>query len=107
MVQANTTSAALADVFPIDKVWIGIALAGVTGLVILGGVKRIAEVVSFFVPIMVLLYFGGALYIILTHLEELPAGLSVLFGRICRRYGSPGDSVGSRAGFVFQRIGFG
>ena len=33
MVQANTTSAALAEVFPIDKLWIGIALAVLTGLV--------------------------------------------------------------------------
>ena len=53
MVQANTTSAALVEVFPIDKMWIGIVLAVITGLVILGGVKRIAEVVSFFVPIKI------------------------------------------------------
>ena len=79
MVQANTTSAALAEVFSIDKLWIGIGLAVATGLVILGGIKRIADVVSFFVPIMVLLYFGGSLFIILTHLEQLPAGLAVLF----------------------------
>jgi AGCS family alanine or glycine:cation symporter len=102
MVQANTTSAALADVFPIDKVWIGIALAGVTGLVILGGVKRIAEVVSFFVPIMVLLYFGGALYIILTHLEELPAGLSVLFEQAMSGTAASGGFAGATVAQAIQ-----
>ena len=102
MVQANTTSAALADVFPIDKVWIGIALAGVTGLVVLGGVKRIAEVVSFFVPIMVLLYFGGALYIILTHLEELPAGLSVLFEQAMSGTAASGGFAGATVAQAIQ-----
>jgi AGCS family alanine or glycine:cation symporter len=102
MVQANTTSAALVDIFPIDKVWIGIALAGMTGLVILGGVKRIAEVVSFFVPIMVLLYFGGALYIILTHLEELPAGLSVLFEQAMSGTAASGGFAGATVAQAIQ-----
>ena len=102
MVQANTTSAALVDVFPVDKVWIGIALAGVTGVVILGGVKRIAEVVSFFVPIMVLLYFGGALYIILTHLEELPAGLSVLFEQAMSGTAASGGFAGATVAQAIQ-----
>jgi len=102
MVQANTTSAALVDVFPVDKVWIGIALAGLTGVVILGGVKRIAEVVSFFVPIMVLLYFGGALYIILTHLEELPAGLSVLFEQAMSGTAASGGFAGATVAQAIQ-----
>ena len=102
MVQANTTSAALVKLFPIDKIWIGTALAAITGLVILGGVKRIAEVVSFFVPIMVLLYFGGALFIILTHLEQLPAGLSVLFKQSLSGTAASGGFAGATVAQAIQ-----
>jgi AGCS family alanine or glycine:cation symporter len=102
MVQANTTSAALVKVIPVDKIWIGIALAVITGLVILGGVKRIAEVVSFFVPLMVLLYFGGALFIILTHLEELPAGLSILFEQAMSGTAASGGFAGATVAQAIQ-----
>jgi AGCS family alanine or glycine:cation symporter len=102
MVQANTTSVALVELFHIDKVWIGIGLAALTGLVILGGVKRIAEVVSFFVPIMVLLYFGGSLYIILTHFEQLPAGLAVLFKQSMSGTAASGGFAGATVAQAIQ-----
>lgn len=78
MVQANTTAIALGEVLNVSKTWIGIFLAFFAGLVILGGVRRIADVVSLFVPVMVLIYFGGCLAILLTHLDRLPSGLVLL-----------------------------
>lgn len=102
MVQANTTSAALVEVLFIDKIWIGIALAIMTGLVILGGVRRIAEVVSFFVPIMVLLYFGGSIFIILTHVEQLPTGLSVLFEQAMSGTAASGGFAGATVAQAIQ-----
>ena len=102
MVQANTTSAALVDFLDIDKVWIASALAVLTGLVILGGVKRIAGVVSFFVPIMVLLYFGGSLFIIFTHLEQLPSGLAVLFEQAMSGTAATGGFAGATVAQAIQ-----
>ena len=102
MVQANTASVALVDLFDINKVWVGISLAIVTGLVILGGIRRIAEVVSFFVPVMVLLYFGGSLFIILTHLEELPAGLATLFEQAMSGTAASGGFVGATVAQAIQ-----
>jgi len=102
MVQANTTSAALIDLFHINKIWIGIVLAVLTGLVILGGVQRISEVVSFFVPIMVLLYFCGSLLIILTHLEQLPEGLSLLFKQAMSGTAASGGFVGATVAQAIQ-----
>jgi alanine or glycine:cation symporter, AGCS family len=102
MVQANTTSVALVEVFSIDKIWIGIGLAVATGLVILGGVRRIAEVVSFFVPIMVLLYFGGSVFIILTHVEQLPAGLSILFEQSMSGTAASGGFAGATVAQAIQ-----
>ncbi len=102
MVQANTTSVALAELFHIDRIWIGIGLAVLTGLVILGGIRRIADVVSFFVPIMVLLYFCGSLYIILTHLKELPAGLVVLFEQAMSGTAASGGFAGATVAQAIQ-----
>jgi AGCS family alanine or glycine:cation symporter len=76
MVQANTTAEAIRDVFSISKESIGFVLALLTGLVILGGVKRIAEVVSFFVPIMVVIFLAGSLFIIINNFAQIPEGLA-------------------------------
>jgi len=76
MVQANTTSEAIQEVFFLNKYIVGLTLAVLTGLVILGGVKRIAEVVTFFVPIMVVIYFAGSLYIIINNIAQIPEGLA-------------------------------
>jgi AGCS family alanine or glycine:cation symporter len=75
MVQANTTAEAIAEVAGIGKLPIGIFLATMTALVILGGIKRIASVSSVLVPVFVIIYFGGALVIILQNLPKVWPGL--------------------------------
>ncbi len=104
MVQANTTAEVLTNVLPVNEYMVGGILAFFTGLVILGGIKRIAEVVSFFVPIMVLLYFAGAMVIIVSHLEELPSGLVVLFEQAMSGTAASGGFAGAT---VAQAIRFG
>ena len=65
MVQANTTAIALGSSTGLNSFTIGMFLAILTGLVIIGGIKRIAEVASYLVPFMVAVYFLGALIVIL------------------------------------------
>ncbi|MGP0566848.1 MULTISPECIES: alanine/glycine:cation symporter family protein [unclassified Nitrospina] len=79
MVQANTTAEAIVGVAGVSRTVVGGVLMVLTGLVIFGGVKWIAEVVSFFVPVMVVLYFGGSVLILLGNWEQVPAGLAMLF----------------------------
>ena len=79
MVQANTTAEAIAEVAGIGKLPIGILLATLTALVILGGIKRIASVSSVLVPVLVIVYFGGALVIILKNLPQVWPGLVGIF----------------------------
>ncbi len=54
------------------KLLFGCVVAAVVAVVILGGIKRIATVASVMVPFMVGMYFLMVLYIILTHLGEVP-----------------------------------
>lgn len=61
------------------KGFIGVSIAGVVTLVVIGGVKRIASVASVLVPFMVGAYFLIVLYIVLTHLAQLPDALMSIF----------------------------
>ena len=56
----------------------GVIMALLTSLVIFGGIKRIGQVASFMVPIMVVLYIFAGLLVVFNHLSEIPS----LFGLI-------------------------
>ncbi len=58
---------------------IGVAIAAVVALVVLGGIKRIAKVASYLVPFMVTLYFVLVSYIIVTHIHDVPRVISSIF----------------------------
>lgn len=58
---------------------IGISVALIVGVVVLGGVKRIARVASCVVPVMVGAYFLMVLYIISMNINELPRVISDIF----------------------------
>ncbi len=79
MVQANTTAIALGNSTGLNSFTIGIFLATLTGLVIIGGIKRISEVSSILVPFMVAIYFLGALIVILNHIDQLGSGIKLIF----------------------------
>lgn len=67
MYQANQTFSQLSSVMPSlsnHSIAVGIGLALMTGLVIIGGIKSIARVTDKIVPLMILLYVGSAVLII-------------------------------------------
>jgi len=60
------------------KLGFGIVLAVLVGLVIIGGIVRIARVTSFLVPFMCGVYVLTALVILFTHLEHVLPALSTI-----------------------------
>lgn len=58
---------------------IGVGIATVVALVVLGGIKRIAKVASYLVPFMVALYFALVSYIIVTHIHQVPGVIASIF----------------------------
>jgi len=79
MVQANTTAIAVSETTGFNSFSVGLFLAILTGLVVIGGIKRIADVASYLVPFMVALYFAGALIVILNHIDQLGSGIKLVF----------------------------
>jgi AGCS family alanine or glycine:cation symporter len=76
--QGNTIAGAVNDSLGIQRLWTGIVLAGVTGFIIYGGIKRIAKVADVVVPVMALTYIAAALVIILMNIGELPRVLGMI-----------------------------
>lgn len=74
-VQANSVADALMLSFGVPEWVTGLVLAILIGLVIFGGVRRIAEVAARLVPLMALAYILCGLVILLMNFTELPAAL--------------------------------
>ena len=104
MIQANTTATAVAEATGSGKFAMGIVLSVLTGLVIIGGIKRIAEVASYFVPIMVAIYLIGALVVIFSNLDHLGSGIQLIFEHAFSGTAATGGFLGAS---LAQTIRFG
>ena len=84
MFQANQTLEILGTVSPWFKTYnwvVGIALALLVSIVILGGIRRIGQVTSRIVPIMCLLYVMTSTLIILSRIADVPAMIGTIIGQ--------------------------
>jgi AGCS family alanine or glycine:cation symporter len=73
---------------------IGVVMAVLVGLVILGGVKRIARVASTLVPFMAILYIAAALLVIANHAVDIPAALATIVNHALNPWAVGGAAVG-------------
>lgn len=78
-VQANTVAGAFSNAFGINKLVMGIVLAILTGLVIFGGIQRIAKVSEIIVPVLAGLYILVAIFIVVTNIGQLPGIFKMIF----------------------------
>lgn len=74
-VQSNSVSQVLHDSFSVPPIVTGLVLMVLVGAVVLGGIKRIASVASWLVPIMALSYILMSLVVILVNMEAVPGAL--------------------------------
>ena len=75
-VQANSIADAMAGAFGLPKLATGLVLAALAAVVIFGGIKKIATVAEYVVPVMAGAYLLVALYVLLTHLPLVPGMLA-------------------------------
>jgi AGCS family alanine or glycine:cation symporter len=99
--QANTITATLASSMGTDPdgwiAWaIGGAIALLTGLVVFGGVRRIASVTQTLVPAMALLYLLLGLVVVALHIDRLPA----VFAEIFTQAWGYNEVVGAALGYI-------
>ena len=84
MFQANQTLEILGTVSPVFKTYnwlVGILLAAMVAVVIVGGIRRIGRVTSRVVPTMCLLYVATCLLIIVSNFTRIPELLGTIFSQ--------------------------
>ena len=80
--QANQAALVVKDLLGFESTFsgaiIGIVLASVVGIIIIGGIKRIASVTEKIVPFMALLYIVACLYILLLNFSFLDDAIALI-----------------------------
>ena len=79
MTQVNSISGNMEAVFGVPTWVSGIVLLILCGLVIVGGLKRIATVTEKIVPFMVLVYMVGTIAILVMNIKMVPAVFTAIF----------------------------
>ncbi|MFG0319587.1 MAG: alanine/glycine:cation symporter family protein, partial [Planctomycetota bacterium JB042] len=80
--QVNQSLGILKDRVPFfeEYDWVyGVGMAVMVGVVIIGGIRRIAQTAEKIVPTMCALYVAAALTIIVTHIADVPAAFETMF----------------------------
>lgn len=94
MVQSNSVALALETTANVPPVLTGIVLAILTGVVIIGGIKRIGKVTEKLVPVMGVLYVLAALVILVINIGEVPQAIGLIFSHAF----APASAAGGFAG---------
>ncbi len=71
-IQANTITTSIVNYININPLIIGITLALISFIIILGGVNNISKVSKYLVPIMSLIYILASFFIIVINYEKVP-----------------------------------
>lgn len=81
--------------FLAGKAWMfGVFMAFMVGIVVIGGIRRIATVADKLVPIMAIIYIGACLAVIGVNSEHIPAAFSAIFDGAFTPEGIAGGAVG-------------
>lgn len=79
MFQANQMSSVLLTSASIPTWASGLLFAFLAYLILIGGIKRIGTVTSYLVPVMIGLYFCGAIFIVFAHFQAIPSVFTQIF----------------------------
>jgi len=72
----------------------GLIMATAVGIVIIGGIRRIAHTAEAIVPAMVLIYLAACLWIIMTHIADIPAVLVLIVSEAFNPTAAAGGMIG-------------
>ncbi|HPE76716.1 MAG TPA: amino acid carrier protein [Draconibacterium sp.] len=101
--QINSISNSMFETFGINHMLTGGILAVLLGFVIIGGIKRIAQVTSRLVPFMALVYFIGAISVIFYNYENIIPSIAAIFGDVFTGTAAVGGFLGGSIAFAFNR----
>lgn len=78
-VQSNAVASTVKMSFGVGELITGSICVVLCGIVVIGGIKRIAKVADKVVPLMAVMYFSGALVILAMHVTAIPGAFATIF----------------------------
>lgn len=103
-VQANSVAAALSSNFDIPAWVTGVVMMVLVGAVLMGGIKRIADVAGKLVPLMTVFYITAGLAVLVVYIDEVPAAFSLIIHSAFNPVAAQGGFAGAA---VWAAIRFG
>ncbi|WP_434223174.1 alanine/glycine:cation symporter family protein [Priestia flexa] len=77
-VQANTISLAFEEAFGVNRLIVGIVVTAIVGVLIFGGIKRVAKASELIVVVMAVVYIGLALVVLAINITEIPHMIALI-----------------------------
>lgn len=102
MVQSNTVAIQVKNTLQIEPLITGLIIASISAVVIIGGVKRIGFVASSLVPIMAIIYFLSAMFIVFANTERVPEVLNLIIKNAFDTSSAAGGFAGSAMALAMQ-----
>lgn len=97
--QIQAITHAMQDTFNIPVIITSVIMTALVGLIILGGVKRIANVASVIVPFMAILYVLTSTIIILLNWQLVPEAIGLIFNSAF----NPESALGGTLGYTVMK----
>ena len=94
-VQANTVANAVESTLHIPTWMSGLAMALLTGAVLIGGIRRLGAVAAKLVPFMALSYISGASVILVIHWSHIPSAVGTILSNAFTGTAAAGGFAGS------------
>lgn len=101
-IQAHGIALTVRDSMQISPLATGIFLLVITGIVLMGGIKRIAKLATVLGSTLALLYAAGGLIILVGHLDSIPHALHVIFTSAFSTRALSGGVLGASLSAVIQ-----
>ena len=101
--QVNSIANSMFATFGVNHMLTGAVLAVLLGAVIIGGIRRIAAVTSRLVPIMALIYFVGAIAVIMYNYENIIPSFMHIVSDVFTGTAAVGGFLGAGLSFAFNR----
>ena len=95
MPQINNIASVLDSTFSIPKLMTGLVLGVMLWMIIAGGIKRIAKIASKLVPIMAVIYFGGALVVVAENYQNIIPSFNAIFAQVFTGSAAVGGFLGA------------
>ena len=101
--QINSISNSMFSSFGIDKMVTGGILAILLGVVIIGGIKRIASITEKLVPFMAVVYIIGAFSVIIFNYQNIVPSFISIFSEVFSGSAAVGGFLGASISFAISR----